>query len=195
MLGHVAAAGLGQGVRPPFPGGGLQHDQALVLQLRERRIHRPGAWPPDSAAAITDLLDDLVPVHWFFSQQRECGRAYVAAPCPATAPAVATRPRSEAVRAAVEARTGTESGTEAGPEGAAAAELCPVRTLRPPGAPGAPRHSWCGRHAGLVGSLIEAWRTEPRPEPPAAVIPVPMPAPAVFEALVVRLMLVHLSLP
>src|SRR5215510_11650245 len=103
MLVHGAAAGLGQGVRPPFPGGCLQHDQALVLQLRERRIHRPGAWPPDSAAAITDLLDDLVPVHWFLGEQRERRGAHIAAPCPATAPAVSARPRSEAMRAAIEA--------------------------------------------------------------------------------------------
>src|SRR5215813_3435306 len=169
MLGHVAAAGLGERVRPPLPSGGLQRDQALVLQLRERRIHRPRTWPPDAAAAIADLLDDLVPVHWFLGEQRERRGAHIAAPCPATAPAVSARPRSEAMRAAIEARTSTESGTEAGPEGAAATELRPVRAIRPPGASRASGPSGCRRQAGLVGSLVEARRTKPRPGSPAAV--------------------------
>src|SRR5258708_4122783 len=174
MLGHVTAASLGERVRAPFPGGGLQHDQALVLQLRERRIHRPGARPPEAAAAIGDLLDDLVSVHRLLGEQRQRRGAYIAALCPATAPAVAACPRPEARRAAVETGASLKSGTEVGPETAAAAELCPLGAHGAHGAPGA---SGGRGHARHVASLIEARRTEPRPEPPASVIPMRLAGP------------------
>jgi len=94
----------------------------------------------------------------------------------------------------VEARATAELGAKVGAEAAAAAELRPLwalgtpRPLAPSGPSGAHGHAW------LLCSLIEAWRTEPRPEPPAAVMPVRMPAPVLVEFVAVCLSLVHLSL-
>src|SRR5258705_10592535 len=99
MLGHVAAASLRERIRAPFPGRCLQPDQALVLPPRERRIHRPGARPPEAAASIADLLDDLVPVHRLLGEQRERCGAHIPALCAATSPAIASRPAPGATRA------------------------------------------------------------------------------------------------
>src|SRR6476469_3838253 len=49
----------------------LGSDQSLVLELLQRRVHRTRARLPRAAAALTDLLDDLVPVHRLFGQQRD----------------------------------------------------------------------------------------------------------------------------
>src|SRR5258708_20747145 len=98
MLSHVAAASLAERIGAPFPGGCLPHDQALVLKLRERRMHRPGAWPPEAAAPIADLLDDLVAVHRLLGEQRERAGAHKAPLRPATSPALAARPRAPRAR-------------------------------------------------------------------------------------------------
>src|SRR5437764_1982164 len=57
----------------------LGADQALVLELRERRIHRARARAPDASASLLDLLHDLVAVARLLREQQQRGRANVAA--------------------------------------------------------------------------------------------------------------------
>src|SRR3954447_20167376 len=85
-----------------------RRDQTLVLQLLQDRVHRAGARPPETAAALTELVHDRVAVARLLGEQREDGCADVAAaPPPATAPAVpATR-----TEARTEARAETETRT------------------------------------------------------------------------------------
>ena len=71
-----ALAGLGRGLA----------DEILVLELLQRRVHRPGARPPDAAGPLGELLDDLVAVH------RLLGEASRAA-TPSCSAAAARRPR------------------------------------------------------------------------------------------------------
>src|SRR5215469_1689737 len=107
MLRDVGAAGFGQRVRAALTGVGLRCDQVLVLELGERRVHRPWARPPQAAASLADLLDDLVAVERLLGKQRKRRGAHVAALRPAASPAVTARPRAErrtAVGAARERR-------------------------------------------------------------------------------------------
>src|SRR4029453_6350535 len=76
---------------------------------------------PDAAAALLDLLDDLVAVHRPLGEQRQDGRADVAAPGAATAvPAAPPEPGAGA-----EAAAGTEV-----PEGGAVAARLEARRPR-----------------------------------------------------------------
>src|SRR5215469_903643 len=86
VLGHVRAAVLGEPECAPSAGGVLRRDQALVLELCQRRIYRPWARLPEAAAALADLLDDLVAVHRLFGKESERRRAHVAALGSAAAP-------------------------------------------------------------------------------------------------------------
>src|SRR5450755_4454767 len=70
---------VGEDVRSPAALPRLRADQALILQLLQRRIDRTRARPPDAAAPLADLLDDLVSIHRALRQQCECRRADVAA--------------------------------------------------------------------------------------------------------------------
>ena len=96
--------------------GGLGLDQSLVLELLEGGIDRPGAGPPHSAAALADLLDDLVAVPGLLGQQRERGRADVAAPDPratqlrAAEPHVRSRAPARAPAAALDPRAAGPTG-------------------------------------------------------------------------------------
>src|SRR6185312_7951322 len=74
---QVAAAGVGQREQLA-PVALLRADQALVLELLERRVHRAGARAPDSLAALLDLLHDLVAVARLLGEQQQRGRADVA---------------------------------------------------------------------------------------------------------------------
>src|SRR5262249_37925965 len=71
-----------------------------------RRVNRAGAWPPDSPAALADLLDDLVAVHRLLGQQcQRCGANVTAS---RTRPPHATRfppVRPESLWPASESRT------------------------------------------------------------------------------------------
>src|SRR6185437_786728 len=69
-------------------------DQALVLELRERRVHRAGTGPPHPVGALLDLLDDLVTVARLLGQQRHDRRAHVTAPGPAAPAPVSARPET-----------------------------------------------------------------------------------------------------
>src|SRR6185437_15861486 len=95
---------------------GLGPDQALVLQLLERRVDRAGAGPPDSPAALADLLDDLIAVQRALGQQGQRRRADVAAPGPRPAHPRLARPRAHAV----------ESGRSRHPAGKPAAAVTPA---------------------------------------------------------------------
>src|SRR5262252_6040452 len=96
VRGHVFAALGSQRVALTPALRRLRLDQALVLQLLQRRIHRPGAGLPDAVAALRDLLDELVAVPRLLREQRQGSRPDVTAPDPGTttAPALAG-PRAE----------------------------------------------------------------------------------------------------
>src|SRR5205807_3647390 len=66
----------------------LGADQPLVLQLRERGVDRAGARAPRAAAALLDLLHDLVAVARLLREQQQRRRADVA---PAGAPPARAR--------------------------------------------------------------------------------------------------------
>ena len=75
---YVGLALRGQRV-PAAPAlGRLGLDQRLVLELLQGGIDRPGAGPPHAAAALADLLDDLIAVPGLLGQQRERGGADIA---------------------------------------------------------------------------------------------------------------------
>ena len=113
----VVLALVGQHVAAPAAAlAGLGPDQALVLQLLERRVDRAGAGPPDSPAALADLLDDLVAVHRLLGQQGQRRRANVTAPGPRPAHPRLARPRTHAV----------ESGRPRHPLGEPAAPVTPA---------------------------------------------------------------------
>src|SRR4051812_47757340 len=117
-------------VAPPLVGevedlaavGVRRGDEALVLQLLQHRVHRAGARPPETAAALPELIHDRVAVARLLREQGENGGADVAAtPPPATAvtaPATGAEAGTEARTTGTEARTpGTETrptGTEPG---------------------------------------------------------------------------------
>ena len=69
-------------------------DQALVLELLQRRIDRAGARAPDAVTALLDLLHDLVAVARLLGEQQQRRRADVAAA--RLAAATARSARSEA---------------------------------------------------------------------------------------------------
>src|SRR5205814_3847691 len=54
-------------------------DEALVLQLRERRVDRAGARAPDALAALLDLLHQRVAVARLLGEEQQDGGADVAA--------------------------------------------------------------------------------------------------------------------
>ena len=121
-LGEVLAARVGEPERTPAPLV-VALDQALVLELRDRRVDRAGARPPGAVGALGDLLDHLVAV------QRLRRRA----------PRGSRRARRRGVRAGRAAARPARPGrtarppTAAGPGGRArpAAEVAP-RAPRPP---------------------------------------------------------------
>src|SRR3546814_152129 len=55
-------------------------DQALVLELLDRRVDRAGARLPRPLAALGDLLDHLISVHRLLGEDGEDRGAYVATP-------------------------------------------------------------------------------------------------------------------
>src|SRR5580700_520698 len=106
LIGATAAIGL------------LGPDQALILKLLKRRVDRARARPPDAAAALADLLDDLVAVHRLLGQERERRRADVAAPgAPAARSASLLHPRAEPVHAGAARHRERAARREAGTTG------------------------------------------------------------------------------
>src|SRR4029453_18732113 len=70
------------------PSGGLVAvDEPLVLELRERGVDRARAGAPDAAAALLELLHELVAVARLLLEQEQDRRAEVAAARPLAAPA------------------------------------------------------------------------------------------------------------
>ena len=103
--GDASFVGEREGAAPRFGRGRL--DQALVLELLQRRVDGARARRPVAAAPLGDDLDDLVAVHRLLGEEREDGGADVAAPgaaagaeerpaeaarAVAVAPAAASRP-------------------------------------------------------------------------------------------------------
>src|SRR5579859_2682592 len=97
VRGHVLAPLAGQQVALAPALGRLRLDQALVLQLLEGRVDRPGTGLPHAAAALGDLLDQLVAVPGLLGQQGQRSGADVATadPRPAAEPTALTGPRAE----------------------------------------------------------------------------------------------------
>src|ERR1022692_2598333 len=127
---------LGEDVRSPAALPRLRADQAFILQLLQRRVDRPRARPPDTAAPLADLLDDLVPVHRALGQQRERRRADVAALGPGAShhpriPEPGTQPRES--RRSAESRPAAESrATAVTSPAATSAPPCFLVALVPP---------------------------------------------------------------
>src|SRR5262249_56261647 len=116
--------------------GRLRLDQALVLQLLQRRVHRPGAGLPDAVAALRDLLDQLVAVPGLLGEQRQGGGPDVTAPDPrATAEPALAGPWAERVRHRAEPRRAERT---APPPGATRPPANPGTPAAPPPLPGAP---------------------------------------------------------
>ena len=120
MLLDVPGARLGE-VDDPAALHLLDADQALVLELRDRRVDRPRAGAPDTAGPLADLLDDLVAVPRLLRDQGEDGAAHVTARgASSAAPAASGESAGRAARA--ETRTaGAEAAGHATPERASAA--------------------------------------------------------------------------
>jgi hypothetical protein len=72
VLLHVVAA-LVREPQEPTPVDLSPLDEALVLELLDGRVDGAGARLPRSAAAVGDLLDDLVPVHLVAGEDVEDG--------------------------------------------------------------------------------------------------------------------------
>src|SRR6185437_1602464 len=95
--------------------GRLRPDQSLVLEHLQGRVHRPGARPPDAAAAVLEAAHHLVAVRRSVLQGRQHRPADVAAAHPSTAAAAeagastpagaSAPPRAEAVAAGSAAAT------------------------------------------------------------------------------------------
>src|SRR5262245_7121465 len=116
--------------------GRLRLDQALVLQLLQRRVHRPGAGLPDAVAALRDLLDQLVAVPGLLGEQRQGGGPYVTAPDPrATAEPALAGPWAERVRHRAEPWRAERT---APPPGATRPPANPGTPAAPPAFLGAP---------------------------------------------------------
>src|SRR5262249_28067839 len=79
VLLDVLAPGVGQGEHPPADRF-RPLDQALVAQLRQRRIDRTRARPPGAAAALLDLRHNRVAVARPFAQQSQDRCPHVTAP-------------------------------------------------------------------------------------------------------------------
>ena len=84
-LGEVLTAGVGE--RDQLAAGvGGDGDQALVLELADRRVDRAGARGPAAAAALGDGLHQLVAVHRLLGEEQQDGRPDVAARGPPRPP-------------------------------------------------------------------------------------------------------------
>ena len=101
--GGLGGAGLGEREHA-LALGLLALDQPLVLEQLERRVHRPGARAPCPAAALLELLHDLVAVHGLVGERQQDRRADVAA--------LGARPGTPAATGTAEpvAVAGTEPG-------------------------------------------------------------------------------------
>ena len=86
-------AGVGQRERPASVAV-LDRDEAFVLELLEGRVDRSGARAPAAAAALAELLHDLVAVHRLFGEESEGRFADRAAARVESAPAVTVRVRT-----------------------------------------------------------------------------------------------------
>src|SRR5947209_448026 len=75
-------------------------DQALVLELRERRVNRPRAWAPASLAALLDRLHQLVAVPRLLGEQAQQRQADIAS-AGAAASVAMVAPTGTAERAAL----------------------------------------------------------------------------------------------
>src|SRR5262249_14309345 len=74
--------------------------EALVLELRQRRIDGSRARPPETVRPLLDLLHDLVPVERSLGEQQEGGCAYVATARPRARPATRLQKRARTLRPA-----------------------------------------------------------------------------------------------
>ena len=84
------------GQRPCLLALGLDSlDTAFVFELRKRRVHRAGARTPDAAAALLQLLHQLVAVERSVGEQQQRRRPDRASSCSRPAATAAMwRPRS-----------------------------------------------------------------------------------------------------
>src|ERR1039458_9084736 len=79
--------------------------EALVLALGERRIHRSRARAPAPAAALLDLLHQLIAIARLLGQQQQQGHADLAAPRASPSPAMAPAERASTERATAPERS------------------------------------------------------------------------------------------
>ena len=101
----------------------LGADQPLVLELREGRVDRAGARAPEAAAALLDLLHDLVAVAGLLRQQQQRRGADVppaglAAPASGSTVSVAAEGRSAELAARPVGEAAAAVGVSPAPSGA-----------------------------------------------------------------------------
>ena len=138
-LGDVRAPGVRQMVETPAVRL-LGPDQALVLELLQRRVDRAGARAPQALGALLELLHDLVAVARLLREEQQRRGADVAA-ARAPAPAAAAGPAAAAMN-------GAAHGPKPGP---------------PPGAAeaGAAAEAGTARPAGPAGTEVASSATPP----------------------------------
>ena len=153
----VGPAGVGEPERAPSLGL-FRDDQALILELAQRGIHRAGARLPDAAAAVTDLLDQLVTIARFLGEQDQRGCADITATAAPTA------------RAERATGTGAECPeTEAGTAGKTGERTTgrPKRPRRPERRPRRSRPSRPSRPSRLASASSSLIPIHGVPVPPA----------------------------
>src|SRR5215217_8947548 len=107
MISNVRPAFIGQRERTAATAFFCPY-QSLILQLLQGRVDRARAGLPGTAAALGDLLDDLVPVQGALSQHGQDRRPNIAAPGLRRPPArTATEPRGTKGRLSPEDRKST----------------------------------------------------------------------------------------
>ena len=107
VLVHVGAAGVRER-ELTARADGRGDNQALVLELSQRRVHRPGARAPGASASLLDLLHQLIAVAGLLGEQEQDRGTHVparAASAPVASEALTRRSRSPRA-AAVAAVTG-----------------------------------------------------------------------------------------
>ena len=162
VLSRVGPALVRECVHPPAAFRGLNADEALVLQLRQRRVDRSGTRPPDPSGPLADLLDDLVAVHRLFGEQGQFRGPDIAPPGPSAAPSA---PPARA--RAAPARTHAARTAEPRPHASRPAEPAPGE--RRPGE----RGTFPGPGELLARQEFRSF-PEPRPGPESPSRPVPV---------------------
>ncbi len=116
----------------------FRSDEILVLQLLERRVHRPRARPPHAATALGELGHHLVPVHRPVRQHEQHPGADVTAPRAPTPTAAGTAAEEHPVTERPRERPAERRRRPAGPRLLALSHIRPTPAPSPTATPPVP---------------------------------------------------------